>query len=193
MRTILKNVTKSNIFLLTLLIFGAIVSSSCKKVISEEPSKISEKIPPVYAYEVTCNYCNITYTDASNQNKTINTNVGKWSYKITKKISFDLKLKVETILSNYQSIEAYILKDDEVIYGSLGYNQADVSYNTSLATGTSRFGSYISSGTSGGNGSGGNSSGGTTAPISSVCGARNKTGGFCKRLVSGGGRCWQHR
>lgn len=27
---------------------------------------------------------------------------------------------------------------------------------------------------------------------SSTCGARTKSGGACRRVVSGGGRCWQH-
>lgn len=32
----------------------------------------------------------------------------------------------------------------------------------------------------------------TTTSSSSTCGAKNKTGGFCKRKVKGGGRCYQH-
>ncbi|MDA3614669.1 hypothetical protein [Polluticaenibacter yanchengensis] len=32
----------------------------------------------------------------------------------------------------------------------------------------------------------------SSTTVSTTCGAKNKTGGFCKRKVSGGGRCWQH-
>jgi hypothetical protein len=32
----------------------------------------------------------------------------------------------------------------------------------------------------------------STTTVSSACGARNKSGGYCKRKVKGGGRCWQH-
>lgn len=28
---------------------------------------------------------------------------------------------------------------------------------------------------------------------STTCGARTKSGGYCKRKVAGGGRCWQHK
>lgn len=33
----------------------------------------------------------------------------------------------------------------------------------------------------------------TPKPTSSTCGARTKDGTPCKRKVSGGGRCWQHK
>ncbi|RNC66433.1 DUF3157 family protein [Proteiniphilum sp. X52] len=33
----------------------------------------------------------------------------------------------------------------------------------------------------------------TSSSYSSTCGARTKSGGYCKRVVKGGGRCWQHR
>lgn len=33
----------------------------------------------------------------------------------------------------------------------------------------------------------------SSSTSSSICGARTKSGGYCKRVVKGGGRCWQHR
>ncbi|WP_293745067.1 hypothetical protein [uncultured Pedobacter sp.] len=170
-----------------LVILAVMMHSSCKKA-AQETAKEQGQVPVVFSYEVTCDYCNISYIDASNQTKTVTSNIGKWTYKIEKKVSFDLKLNVSSIISSYQTIQAYILKDEEAVYGNLGYNRADLSYNTVSGNGTSSFGSYVST-----TPTGGNSSGGTTAPTSSVCGAKNKTGGYCKRMVVGGGRCWQHK
>lgn len=31
-----------------------------------------------------------------------------------------------------------------------------------------------------------------SSSYSSACGARTKAGGSCRRMVKGGGRCWQH-
>jgi len=120
--------------------------------------------------------------------------VGTWTYKINTKITFNLKLVVKTVLTSYQTIQAYILKEGEVVYGNLGYNTAELAYNPSSHQGTASFGSYIAAGSNGGSsGSGGSSPvGGSANPTSSVCGAKNKTGGYCKRVVIGGGRCWQH-
>jgi len=159
---------------------------SCKKTDGGKTEKAEN--PAEFSYEVTCDYCDISYTDMSNQNRIIKNNKGSWVYKINTNITFDLKLSVKTSLSSAQTIQAYILKDNEVIYGNLGYNFADISYSTQLGNGTSSFGNYTNSGSGGGNGTGG-----TTTPISSVCGAKNKTGGYCKRIVVGGGRCWQHK
>ncbi|RZK40578.1 MAG: hypothetical protein EOO90_14450 [Pedobacter sp.] len=183
MRTIF---TKS-VMSTALVILFVMMTSSCKKAVVEM-IKEPQQTPIVYSYEVTCDYCNISYTDAANQTKSVTGNMGKWTFKIDKKISFDLKLSVSSIISSYQTIQAYILKDEEAVYGNLGYNRADLSYNTITGNGTASFGSYVSTAPSGGN-----SSGGTTAPTSSVCGAKNKTGGYCKRVVVGGGRCWQHK
>ncbi|MDQ8003371.1 MAG: hypothetical protein REI64_01150 [Pedobacter sp.] len=163
---------------------AVILVSSCKKK-EDQPN---EEVFPKYSYEVNCNYCDITYTDASNNTKTLKSNIGNWSYEFPAKVSFELKLNVKTTLSAYQSISAYILKDEEVIYGNLGYNSASISYHTINGNGSSSFGQYIGSGSSGGN-----SGGGSSTPTSTVCGAKNKSGGYCKRVVAGGGKCWQHK
>lgn len=171
-----------------ILFIATISLFSCKK---KEVEKVEEK-PIEFSYEVNCNNCDISYTDMSNQTKIIRANSGAWTYKINTKVTFELKLSIRTALLSSQSIQAYILKDGEVVYGSLGYNSADISYHAISGHGTSSFGSFISTGTGSGaeNGSGGST---TTPPTSSVCGARNKTGGYCKRVVIGGGRCWQHK
>jgi len=187
MKQIFKDLIMPKILTSTLLFALMIATISCKKT-TNEIIKEPESSPIVFSYEVTCDYCNISYTDENNHTKTVNNNSGKWSYKIDKKITFNLILDVKTVLSSYQSIQTYILKDGEVVYGNLGYNRAEISYNINSGNGVSSFGSYIPSNPTGGAGSGG-----TTAPISSLCGAKNKTGGYCKRLVVGGGRCWQHR
>ncbi|WP_175632368.1 hypothetical protein [Pedobacter ghigonis] len=163
------------------------MTSSCKKA-AQDTVKQPEQVPVVFSYEGTYDYCNISYTDATNQTKTVTSSMGKWIYKIERKISFDLKLNVSSIISSYQAIQAYILKDEEVVFGNLGYNRADLSYNTVSGNGTSSFGRYTPTTPIGGNGTGG-----TTASTSSVCGAKNKTGGYCKRVVVGGVRCWQHK
>jgi len=177
------NVASCNYYLLlTIVIF----LFSCKKTEVVETKVDIETVE--FSYEVSCNYCDISYTDVFNQNKTIKGNTGNWVYKFNTSTTFDLKLSIKTTLSNAQNIQAYILKNGEVVYGNLGYNFAEISYNTILGKGTSNFGTYTGSGTSTGSGTGGN-----TAPISSVCGAKNKSGGYCKRVVAGGGRCWQHK
>jgi hypothetical protein len=187
MRTTLKKLEIRQLSTLFLLLAFTTMTSSCKKDNSETPEE-PEQPRVVFAYEVDCNYCNISYTNEANQTIFINNNVGKWSYQIDKKIPFDLKLSVTTVNAGYQTIQAYVLKNEEVAIGNIGYNRADLSYNTASAKSTSSFGNYVSTSPSTGNGSGG-----STAPTSSVCGAKNKTGGYCKRVVVGGGRCWQHK
>ncbi len=158
------------------------IIAGCKKKEVEVPT-IS---PTTFSYEVSCNYCDITFTDKDKQTKKINNNNGQWVYKIQTNFSLDLKLVVKTTTMSYQSIEAYILKEEEVMYGNLGFNNAELSYNTSSGIGKSSFGIFTSS-------SGGNTGGTNGSSTSTTCGARNKTGGYCKRVVIGGGRCWQHR
>lgn len=195
--TMLKNLLTKKCLASYSLVLLIALTCSCKKTAIEEPEKEVEKNITL-SYEVNCDYCDITYTDKNNQSKTLRNNIGKWTYNINTKITFNLKLVVKTVLTSYQTIQAYILKDGEVVYGNLGYNTADLIYNPTSSHGTTNFGIYIapvSSGgsSSGGSNTGGNSSGGgTTNPVSSVCGAKNKTGGYCKRVVIGGGRCWQH-
>lgn len=164
------------------------LSISCKKkedeVIGNHPTAVYTK----YSYEVNCNYCDILYTDASNVSKTIRNHTGDWRYQFPSKVTFELKLNIKTTSSSYQTISAYILKNDEAVYGKLGYNTANLSFNTETGYGNSSFGQYVNPSSGGGNGGGG-----TTTPVSSVCGAKNKSGGYCQRVVVGGGRCWQHK
>ena len=169
--------------LLMLLVF----LGSCKKT-TDELQEQPEPTPPVFAYEVHCDFCTITYNDLNGESRTIRNNIGKWSFKILEKTPSNLKLSVVTTLPGYQSIQAYILKDGEAIYGNLGYNRAEITYSTVNGNGTSSFGTYIPSTSPGES----NQNGGSSSS-SSVCGAKNKSGGYCKRVVSGGGRCWQHR
>lgn len=170
--------------LLVLLVF----LGSCKKTVNGVQEQAAPT-PAVFAYEVHCDFCTITYNDLNGESKTIRNNTGKWSFKILEKTPSNLKLSVVTTQPNYQSIQAYILKDGEVVYGDLGYNRAEIAYSTVNGNGTSSFGSYIPSTSPGAS----NQNGGSSSSSSSVCGAKNKSGGYCKRVVSGGGRCWQHR
>ncbi|MBB6238501.1 hypothetical protein HDC90_003140 [Pedobacter sp. AK013] len=182
----LKNLKKNRIgsFNSLYIVIATIFIFSCKKTVDKKTEV--PVVPIEFSYEVTCDYCDISYADMYNQNKTIRNNSGKWAYKISSNVSFDLKLSIKTSLSSAQNIQAYILRNDEVVYGTLGYNFAEISYNTKLGNGVASFGNYIATGT-------GSGTGGSTAPVSSVCGAKNKTGGYCKRVVAGGGRCWQHK
>lgn len=169
-----------------LLVLAILFIASCKKTDNVKEEAALQL--PVFSYEINCDYCDITYTNKDNQNLTIKNNKGSWIYKIDTKVTFELKLAIKTTLLSAQTIQAYILKDNDVVHGNLGYNFANITYNTQQDSGTANFGTYASSGSSGGNGTGG-----STSPISSVCGAKNKSGGYCKRVVVGGGRCWQHR
>lgn len=163
------------------------LSISCKKKEGEPIADQPKADDTKYSYEVNCNYCDIIYTDASNISKTVTNHMGDWRYQFPSKVPFELKLSIKTTISSYQTISAYILKNDEAVYGKLGYNTATLSFNTQTGYGNASFGQYVNPSSGGGNG------GGTTSPVSSVCGAKNKSGGYCKRLVVGGGRCWQHK
>jgi len=176
----------STIFLL-LLTSTLVTLGACSKQIDLTDQDITE-----FGYEVDCEYCEISYTDESNAVKTISHNQGKWSYKLSDKVIFELKLSIKTTLSGNQAIQAFVLKNGEVVFGDVGYNYAKIIYNTKNATGIGSYGSYQNTGAGSDPGNGGNTGGGTK-PVSSVCGAKNKTGGYCKRVVSGGGRCWQHK
>jgi outer membrane lipoprotein-sorting protein len=159
----------------------------------EEPQDIKEVDKPVYSYEVTCNSCEIQFSDQNKNQQKISHTSGKWSYTFTTVPSHDLKIIIKTISSTYQNINAYIVKNDEVIYGDLGYNTVEILYNVASGQKSMIAGTYINPPVI-------PPSGGTTTPpsqpsqpTSSLCGARTKAGGSCKRVVIGGGRCWQHR
>lgn len=162
-----------------------LICASCSKE-NPEPGKVSETETDIYAYEVTCVTCEIQFTDENKSTKKVSHSNGKWNYSFKKAIDADLKINVKTTNTNFQNINVYILKNSDVIYGDLGYNSFELLYNIKSGQKSMKFGSYAG----GANGSGSN--GGTTKPTSSVCGARTKAGGSCKRVVSGGGRCWQH-
>lgn len=157
---------------------------SCSK--KEESLKRTD----AFSYEVDCNNCEISYTDHSNTTKKLFHQQGKWSYAFDTSINFELRLSVITTTSSQQAIHAYVLKNNEVVFGDKGYNSASISYDTEKATGTAKYGTQQNDGNTGNNNG---NNGGSTAPTSSVCGAKNKTGGYCKRKVAGGGYCWQHR
>lgn len=166
--------------------------SACSKK-NEEPEKVKviEKEIDIYAYEVTCTACDIQFTDKNKSIKKISNNNGKWSYSFEKTNDADLKITIKTTNNTYQNISAYILKNDDVIYGDLGYNSFELLYNVKSGQKSMTYGSY-SAGSTVPVPAGPGSTGGNTKPTSSVCGAKNKGGGYCKRVVSGGGRCWQH-
>ncbi|WP_313531023.1 hypothetical protein [Sphingobacterium multivorum] len=155
---------------------------------SKNQEAIVEQPTDEFSYEVECTSCEITYTDKSNVTKTVKHKTGKWEYKFDQKISFELKLSIKTLLASQQTINAYILKNKETVFGDVGYNQTTISYDTQNARGSAVYGAYKNTDSD----NGGNT-GGSTKPTSSVCGAKNKSGGYCKRVVVGGGRCWQHR
>ncbi|MBB5634565.1 hypothetical protein HDE68_000450 [Pedobacter cryoconitis] len=163
----------------------AIFCSSCSKE-SQEPEPIVKTETDVYAYEVTCTACEIQFLDKNKSIKTVINPNGKWSYPLEKISDAELKLSIKTTNGIYQDISAYILKNNEVIYGDLGYNSFNLLYNIKSEQKSMTYGNYNAG--SGGSGS----NGGSTKPSSSICGARTKAGGYCKRVVSGGGRCWQH-
>jgi hypothetical protein len=170
------------IFLLTLF------CSACGKK-NQEPEEVIKTETDTYSYEVTCTACEIQFMDKNKSTNKITNKSGKWSYSFEKTNDADLKINIITTNKTYQNINAYILMNDEVIYGDLGYNSFDLSYNVKSGQKSMTYGSYStgSSGVEAGYG------GGSAKPTSSVCGARTKVGGYCKRVVIGGGRCWQHK
>jgi len=188
-KTIKRTSRNTHYFALTVLL--SLLLGCSKK--NDEPKEINEVDKPVYSYEVTCTSCEIQFSDQNKNQQKISHTTGKWNYTFTSAPSHDLKIIVKTISSSYQNINAYILKNDEVIYGDLGYNNVEISYNVVSGEKSMIAGTYINPSVT-------PPSGGTTTqpsqpsqPTSSVCGARTKAGGSCKRVVIGGGRCWQHR
>jgi hypothetical protein len=179
----LKNRTSRLVPLLFSLLI--LLCSSCSKK-GQEPEGVIKTEIDTYSYEVTCTACEINFLDKDKSSKKIIHTNGKWSYSFEKAGDAELKINIITTNSAYQNISAFILKNNEVIYGDLGYNSFELLYNIKSGQKAITYGSY----TAGPGGSGSN--GGSTKPTSSVCGARTKTGGSCKRVVSGGGRCWQH-
>ncbi|MGY0041299.1 hypothetical protein [Pedobacter sp. NJ-S-72] len=163
----------------------AMLCSSCSKN-NQEPEPVVKPETDTYTYEVTCTSCEIQFLDENKNTKKITNSSGKWSYPFKKASDAELKINIKTTNNVYQDISAYILKNSDVIYGDLGYNSFELLYNIKSGQKSMKYGSYAAG--SGGSGS----NGGSTKPSSSVCGARTKTGGSCKRIVSGGGRCWQH-
>ncbi|GGH14964.1 hypothetical protein FAZ19_07025 [Sphingobacterium alkalisoli] len=139
----------------------------CSK--KEEPAT---ELIDEYSYEVECNYCGITYTDISNSTNTVKNNRGKWSYRLEGKIIFELKLSIITTLSIQQTIQAYVLKNKDVVFGNMGYNHATITNNTQKATGTANYGSYQPLSSGNGERMGGSSNGGNTPPTSTVCGVK---------------------
>lgn len=170
------------ILFLPFLLFCAACSKETKEQI-----EIAKTQADVYAYEVTCTACEIQFMDKNKSIKNVTNGSGKWNYSFEKTNDAELKLIIKTTNTTYQNINAYILKNDEVIYGDLGYNNFELLYNIKSGQKSIKYGTYSPVTSSPG------SNEGTSKPISSVCGAKNNTGGYCKRVVSGGGRCWQHK
>ncbi len=173
-----------NRYILTLIILFFTLSG-CKKK-EESPEFLDE-----YSYEVACESCDIEYTNQEGNTQKVINNRGAWTFTIKIKLHIDLTLKITSKSTSLPYISAYIVKNGEVIYGDLGYTYLNLSYNTRSGRGNITYGSNNNGNNGGGSGSG--SGGGTSTPTSSVCGAKNKTGGYCKRVVVGGGRCWQHK
>jgi uncharacterized membrane protein YgcG len=161
-----------------------ILLSSCSK---KNDSSDSDR----FSYEVVCDFCDINYVDMSNTLQIVNNNVGTWKYYFDEKVTFDLKISVKTTRSDKQGIHVYILKNEDVVFGDFAFNQADLVFSTKQSKGTGSYGTYQNPGSGSGSNNGGSNGGSGT--VSSVCGAKNKTGGYCKRVVVGGGRCWQHK
>ncbi|WP_448138879.1 hypothetical protein [Sphingobacterium siyangense] len=180
-RNLLKRKMLAKYLLLSVSLLSLNGCSKSQEAIVEQPTD-------EFSYEVECTSCDITYTDKSAVTKTVKHTTGKWEYKFDQKISFELKLSIKTSLASQQTINAYILKNKETVFGNVGYNQTTITYDTQNARGSGVYGSYKNTDS----GNGGNT-GGSTKPTSSVCGAKNKSGGYCKRVVVGGGRCWQHK
>ena len=111
----------STIFLL-LLTSTLVTLGACSKQIDLTDQDITE-----FGYEVDCEYCEISYTDESKAMKTISHNQGKWSYKLSDKVTFELKLSIKTTPSGNQAIQAFILKKQERQQGLLeGLQQGSI-------------------------------------------------------------------
>lgn len=127
--------------------------NGCSK--SQDP--IVEQPTDEFSYEVECTSCDITYTDKSNSTKTIKHTTGKWEYKFDQKIRFELKLSIKTLLASQQTINTYILKNKETVFGDVGYNQTTITCYTQNARGSAVYGSYKNTDT----GNSGNTDGST--------------------------------
>lgn len=161
--------------LLFLLSFAVLLSCQKEKeiLIDNEDEEFD-----TYGYVVDCLDCDIKYVNEKNSIDEVKGNKGKFV------VDFNLtivhKLEVSVSFTNSQFVKAEITKNGQAISEYSSFQ------NFSLTnTGGSNTGSNPSNPAK--------PSTPSNPTTSSVCGAKNKTGGYCKRKVVGGGRCWQHR
>lgn len=157
---------------------------SCTKEQPEAPLPEEEKVD-TYGYEVTCESCNISFVDETQSTKSVFNQSGKVTIDFKLAIYHELEVNVTLGTNNVKLAKAAILKNGEPIQSYQSYS----SFRLTPSGGTST----ANPGSSPSTPNNPSSPSTPTNPSSSLCGAPTKSGGYCKRKVSGGGRCWQHR
>jgi len=150
---------------------------SCKK---DNPE---EQLPgddfDTYGYEVDCESCTILFVDDKKSTQSVFNKSGKIVIDFNLTVYHELEVTVTLNSNNVKLAKAAIIKNGQPIKTYQSYSSFKLTSTGGSSTGNP--GSNPSSPSTPSN------------PTSTVCGAKNKTGGYCKRKVAGGGRCWQHR
>lgn len=120
-----------------------------------------------YSYEVSCDYCDISYLSDKGGAMSVKGHRGSWKKEFKNTFFLELEITVRSLNATSGNMTVHILKNGKQV-ASQSDNQVATAY---YAVSTS----------------------GSTKPSSSVCGAPTQKGGACQRKVSGGGRCWQHK
>lgn len=158
------------VFVLSLLLL------SCKK----ESPKVDDKEDEfdTYGYEIDCEDCNISYVNEVKEIKTLYNNKGKITIDFNLSIFHELEVVIKVNVVSAKQVKAAIIKNGV----SIKEYQSSNSFTLNYTAGSSPIPSNPTK-----------PSNPNPPSQSTTCGAKNKTGGYCQRKVSGGGRCWQHK
>lgn len=121
-----------------------------------------------YGYETECDQCDINYVDDLGTTVYVNGHKGTWKKEFSNSIFSEMRVTVTARSSAYNKyVSAHIVKNGKRLISQSGSSSITATH-TVISSGSSK-------------------------PISGICGAPTQKGGPCKRKVSGGGRCWQHK
>lgn len=153
---------------------------SCNKHTPEEQAP-NDKYD-TYGYQIECEACTIVFIDEKKETKSIYNPSGKVVIDFNLAIYHELEVSVTLNSNNVKLAKAAILKNGKPIKSYQSLNSFKLNTNGGAPIANPRPNPTTPSNPST-----------PSTPSSSVCGAKNKTGGYCKRKVVGGGRCWQHK
>lgn len=120
-----------------------------------------------YGYETECEYCDINYINDVGVNVYVYGHKGSWKKEFPRSIFSEMRITVTAKQSTSKNVSAHITKNGGRLVSQSGYSSVTARH-TVIRSGTSK-------------------------PVSDICGAPTQKGVPCQRIVSGGGRCWQHQ